>query len=108
MKNIRLFSVETRFTASLQSAFLLLFLLASTLTRAQAPQGYYAAAENKSGHALRVALHNIIKTHTTLSYNNLWQAFYTTDARPDNGKVWDMYSDRPGSTPAYYFTFGSD
>ena len=108
MKNIRLFPVKTRLIVSLQTAFLLLFMLTVSFTRAQAPQGYYAAAENKSGYALRVALHNIVKTHTTLSYNNLWQAFYTTDARPDNGKVWDMYSDRPGSTPAYYFTFGSD
>ena len=72
------------------------------------PQGYYDNAVNESGSALRVALHNIIKDHDTLSYNDLWQAFYTTDMRPDNSKVWDIYSDKPGNTPAYYFTFGSD
>ena len=71
------------------------------------PQGYYDDAINKSGNTLRVALHNIIKEHDTLSYNDLWQAFYTTDVRTDNGKVWDIYSDKPGYTPSYYFTFGS-
>ena len=87
---------------------LFLCLLVATITHAQAPAGYYASAENKSGEELRTALYNIIKTHTSVSYNDLWQSFYTTDVRPDNGKVWDMYSDRPGGTPAYYFTFGSD
>ncbi len=88
--------------------FVTLFLFVATISFAQAPAGYYTAAEGQSGEALRTALYNIIKTHTTLSYSQLWQSFYTTDARPDNGKVWDMYSDRPGGTPAYYFTFGSD
>ena len=71
------------------------------------PQGYYDAAVNKSGNTLRVALHNIIKEHDTLSYNDLWQAFYTTDMRTDTNKIWDIYSDRPGSSPYYYFSFGS-
>ena len=108
MKNIRFCLVETRNGTSLQTALLLLCLFIATVVHAQIPQGYYAAAENKSGQELRTAMHNIIKNHTSLSYNELWQAFYTTDVRPDNGKVWDMYSDRPGGTPAYYFTFGSD
>ena len=72
------------------------------------PQGYYDNAVNKSGNTLREALHNIIKVHDTLSYNDLWQSFYSTDKRLDNNKVWDIYSDKPGYTPAYYFTFGSD
>lgn len=71
-------------------------------------QNYYGSAESKKGYALRVAMHNIIENHTSMSYNGLWDAFYTTDVRPDNNKVWDMYSDRPGHTPDYYFTFGSD
>ena len=108
MKNIRLSSVETLRATSLQVVFIVLCLFAATITRAQAPAGYYAAAENKSGEELRTALYNIIKSHSSVSYNELWQFFYTTDVRPDNGKVWDIYSDRPGSTPAYYFTFGSD
>ncbi len=72
------------------------------------PQGYYDNAVNKSGYTLRVALHDIIKNHDTLSYNDLWQSFYSTDKRPDNNKVWDIYSDKPGNTAAYYFTFGSN
>lgn len=88
--------------------FSLSCLLAFATTFAQSPQNYYAAAEHQSGYALRKAMHDIIKTHTSLSYSNLWNAFQSTDRRPDNGKVWDMYSDRPGSTPSYYFTFSSD
>ena len=108
MRNIRLSSVETRRASSLQSTFLLVCLFTASLSFAQPPAGYYASAVGKNGNALRVAMYNIIKGHNALSYNELWQAFYTTDSRPDNGKVWDMYSDRPGTTPAYYFTFGSD
>ena len=53
------------------------------------------------------ALHHIIKDHTALSYSALWGAMYYTD-RKSNGEVWDMYSDRPGSTPAYTYTFFDD
>jgi endonuclease I len=108
MKNIHFHSVETRHGTSLQTIFLCLSLFTAIFTFAQAPSGYYAAAENKSGEELRTALYNIIKSHNSVSYSDLWQSFYSTDMRPDNGKVWDMYSDRPGGTPAYYFTFGSD
>ena len=108
MKNIHFRFVETCHGASLQMMFSVLFLFFSTTIFAQAPSGYYAAAEDKSGEALRTALYNIIKTHTSVSYSELWQSFQTTDVRPDNGKVWDMYSDQPGGTPAYYFTFVSD
>ena len=108
MKNIHFRFVETCHGTSLQMMFSVLFLFFSTTIFAQAPSGYYAAAEDKSGEALRTALYNIIKTHTSVSYGELWQSFQTTDVRPDNGKVWDMYSDQPGGTPAYYFTFVSD
>lgn len=74
---------------------------------AQPPAGYYDSAEGLTGQPLRIALHNIIDNHTALSYNALWNAFLTTDARPGN-KVWDMYSDIPGGTPPYVYTFGSD
>lgn len=108
MKDIRITSVEMRLTASLQRAFLILCLCTVSFAFAQIPQGYYTSAQNKNGYALRVAMHNIIKNHTSESYNGLWDAFYSTDRRPDNGKVWDLYSDRPGGTASYYFTFGSD
>jgi endonuclease I len=108
MKDIRITSVETRLITSLQRAFLILCLCTVSFAFAQIPQGYYTSAQNKNGYALRVAMHNIIKNHTSESYNGLWDAFYSTDRRPDNGKVWDLYSDRPGGTASYYFTFGSD
>lgn len=84
-----------------------ILLCVGGLLFAQAPTGYYNNAYQKKGHALRVALHQIVKNHTSLSYSALWDAFYTTDVRPDNGKVWDIYSDNPGGNTAYYYNFGS-
>lgn len=72
------------------------------------PAGYYNSATGKSGQALRVALYDIIKGHTPLSYTpGLWNAYYTTDVKP-NGKLASIYSDRPGSTPPYEYTIGAD
>ncbi len=68
------------------------------------PAGYYDAANGLSGEDLQIALHNIIDNHTEKSYDYLWTAFLTTDDKA-NGKVWDMYSDVPGGTPPYEFTF---
>ena len=73
----------------------------------QAPPGYYDPANGLSGNALQQALHNIIKDHDPEMYNNLWGAFEDTDKK-SNGKVWDIYSDVPGGTPPYQFTFYSD
>ncbi len=81
------------------------FALFGFAASAQAPSGYYSAAYHKKGYALRVALHNIIDDHTSLSYSNLWDAFEQTDRNPQNGKVWDMYSDNPDGATAYYFDF---
>lgn len=108
MKKIRFSSVETLRVTSLQSVSLLLFLFTATLSFSQPPASYYAPAEGKSGNALRVAMHNIIKEPAVVTYDELWGSFYSTDMRPDTNMVWDMYSDQPGSTPAYYFAFGSD
>ena len=71
------------------------------------PLGYYDPATGLLGEPLRGALHGIIDGHTSISYAGLWTAFYTTDDK-DNGKVWDMYSDVPGGTPPYEYTFGTD
>ncbi len=71
------------------------------------PFGYYDTAEGLVGTPLRSALHLIIDGHSSVSYSGLWSAFYSTDDK-DNGKVWDMYSDIPGGTPPYEYTFGSD
>ena len=70
----------------------LFFLLIATLTGfAQIPNGYYNAANGKTGDELKVALHNIIKGHHVVSYNGLLNAFVYTD-NDGNGNVWDIYS----------------
>ncbi|MBN8695694.1 MAG: endonuclease [Bacteroidetes bacterium] len=74
---------------------------------AQIPPGYYNAAQGLTGAPLKLALHNIIKNHNSVSYSSLWTHFQSTDKR-SNGKVWDIYSDVPGGTPPYQFTFVSD
>ncbi|MBE9468226.1 MAG: endonuclease [Bacteroidetes bacterium] len=81
-------------------------LLFSSIIFAQEPTGYYDDADGKTGADLKTALYGIISGHTSLSYSGLWTAYYNTDAKP-NGKVWDMYSDVPGGTPPYEYTFGS-
>lgn len=68
---------------------------------AQAPDGYYNAANGKRGSGLKTALYQIITDHTQRSYKELWTDMQTTDVRED-GKVWDMYS---ATTD---FTFVSD
>ena len=74
---------------------------------AQVPPGYYDNATGKQGAALKTALHAIISSHDAISYSDIWAAFSYTDKR-DDGYVWDMYSDVPGGTPAYEFTFSQD
>lgn len=71
------------------------------------PAGYYASAEGLTGASLRLALHNIIDNHTVVSYSGALTVFETSDDKA-NGKVWDMYSDIPGGTPPYEYTFGVD
>jgi endonuclease I len=82
--------------------------LLSTFSAYAQPAGYYDAALGLNGQSLRAALSSIIRPHTELSYTpGLWNAYNTTDKKP-SGKVWDMYSDRPGGTPAYEYTLGAD
>ncbi|PKP22122.1 MAG: endonuclease I [Bacteroidetes bacterium HGW-Bacteroidetes-22] len=87
-------------------ASVLFTIITVSLTVAQ-PTGYYNGTEGLTGTALRSALHNIIKNHNSISYSALWSAFNDTDKK-SNGTVWDMYSDIPGGTPPYQYTFGSD
>jgi endonuclease I len=74
---------------------------------AQAPSNYYNSANGLTGNQLKVALHNIIKGHTSISYAQLWNAFWSTDNK-GNSIVWDMYSDKPNGTPPYVYYLGSD
>jgi len=85
----------------------LLFILSFFYAVAQIPPGYYDSAAGLTGTPLKVALHNIIKNHTEVAYSSLWTYFQKTDMKSD-GKVWDMYSDIPGGTPLYEFTFVTD
>ena len=71
------------------------------------PAGYYNSANGLTGNALKVALHDIIKGHSSISYSNLWNAFWSTDNKGD-GIVWDMYSDRPNGNPPYMYYLGQD
>ncbi|MCF8370437.1 MAG: endonuclease [Bacteroidales bacterium] len=89
------------------SILIISFILISFGMMAQIPAGYYNGTENLSGTALKSALHNIIDNHSSVSYSSLWNHFQTTDKTSTN-KVWDVYSDIPGSTPPYTFTFGTD
>ena len=63
------------------------------------PAGYYNSANGLTGNSLKEALHNIVKGHSSISYSNLWNAFWSTDNK-GNGVVWDMYSD--GANYTYY------
>jgi endonuclease I len=71
--------------------FLYITLLA---VLAQGPNNsgtYYQAADGKKGEALKTAMFNIIKNHTTLSYSSLENYYHYTDERPD-GCIRDWYS----------------
>jgi len=86
------------------SFFFLLTLL--SFAKAQIPTGYYDSATGLSGLALKTALHNIIKNHTIISYNNLYNAYVSTD-NMGNNIVWDIYSDIPSGTPPYTFSYNN-
>lgn len=74
---------------------LLIFLLAGFLAisaHAQIPSGYYNTATG-TGATLKTQLYNIIKGHTSVSYDYLWTAFKTTDDVANQGVyLWDTYS----------------
>ena len=85
---------------------LILCLTVALMVSAQ-PANYYNSANGLTGSSLKVALHNIIKGHTSISYAQLWNAFWSTDNK-GTGVVWDMYSDRPNGTPPYTYYLGQD
>ncbi len=91
----------------IQRLITIFILLISINTLSQIPDNYYQTAEGKAGYELKTALYNIIKGHTDIGYKGLWSAYPKTDIR-SNGKVWDIYSDVPGSIPAYFYTFITD
>jgi endonuclease I len=94
MKRIRV-SITTILTCCFSALF------------AQIPPGYYDDANGLYLDELRAALQQIINNHQVQTNASLWEHFQSADAKL-NGKVWDMYSDVPGGTPAYEFTFVTD
>ncbi len=88
--------------------FCIFFLLLLPVAAIAQPPGYYLSATGLNGESLRIALKGIIRSHTVLTYTpGLWNAYYTTDVKP-NGKVWDVYSDIPGGTASYEYTLGTN
>ncbi|MBL7692377.1 MAG: endonuclease, partial [Flavipsychrobacter sp.] len=84
-----------------------LFLTCLSFTGIAQPAGYYDPAAGLTGQALRAALATIVRPHTELTYAQVWTAYNTTDRKP-NGKIWDIYSDIPGGTPPYEYTYTAD
>ena len=87
--------------------FLVIGLALAFTAVAQPPANYYNSANGLTGDQLKMALHNIIKGHTSISYAQIWNAYWSTDNK-GNGVVWDMYSDVPGGTPPYVYYLGQD
>lgn len=91
-------------------SLLIVFAFSFNVCSSQIPSGYYNSATGLSGENLRTALKTIISTgHVKLPYTSTsfdtWDAYQYTDVRPSSPTViWDMYSDRPSSSPAYTFT----
>jgi len=69
------------------------------------PTGYYSTIDGKKGDAICAALHEKIKGHTSLGYDNLYKMYQTSDMT-SQGYIWDMYStcnfDNPGDKCGSY------
>ncbi|MBK7763447.1 MAG: endonuclease [Bacteroidetes bacterium] len=68
---------------------------------------YYNPAFGKNGTLLKTSLHDIIKGHNVGTYADLWTYFQSSDKKGSN-TVWDIYSDIPGGTPPYTYTYTAD
>lgn len=71
--------------------YILACALGAMTIQAAAPSGYYTKAQGKNKGALLEALEDIIGSHTTLGYGDLWDLYYKSDVTSD-GYIWDMYS----------------
>lgn len=70
---------------------LTLACLSAAALYADAPAGYYSSCEGFGGQNLITKLNGVIASHTTVSYDGLWEVYNTSDIDSD-GKIWDMYS----------------
>ncbi|OCA68990.1 endonuclease I [Chryseobacterium artocarpi] len=91
---------------------IILFTVFAGLANAQAPAGYYNAANGLSGAALKTALSSIISSgHQDKGYNGLWTAYKTTDIDKDyenDGSILDIYSEKPVGADPYKYMPGSN
>lgn len=73
--------------------------------------GYYAPAQGLTGFALKSALHNIIKSHSSQGYSAIWN-FYDAHSRDtyfeNDNSVLDMYSENPTGADSYNYVTVSD
>jgi endonuclease I/uncharacterized protein YdeI (BOF family) len=91
--------------------FILLTMLSffSLVAIAQIPPGYYNSADGLTGYELKSALNLIITNgHTDQGYGALYSAYVNGDTDPDDGFVWDMYSEIPGAADPYNYTHNSN
>ena len=96
-----------KFSVMKKTALTFLLAIVSIIVQAQIPNGYYDNAAGKTGDELKTALHSIIAGHTSISYQQIWSAFWSTDNKGNN-VVWDMYSDGANYTYNYYSGNGND
>ncbi len=89
----------------------LLFFIAFNLI-AQAPAGYYDAANGKTGYQLKTALKEIITNgHTDQGYDGLYTLYQSSDVDnyyENDGTLLDMYSENPSGTDAYEYVQTGD
>lgn len=73
--------------------FLFVIIVFFALPLAAAPKdGHYSELNGKKAKALFDRVSTIAnKGYRGLSYNDLWDAFATTDVHPGTTKIWDMY-----------------
>ncbi|WP_336961307.1 endonuclease [Chryseobacterium contaminans] len=91
-----------------------LFSIAFLNAFAQAPAGYYNAANGLTGASLKTALKGIITNgHLDKGYSGLWTAYYTTDrdntsTYENDGTILDIYSENPIGPDLYNFNVGTN
>jgi endonuclease I len=81
-------------------------VLTSAIGVAQIPAGYYNNATG-TGYTLKTQLYNIIKGHTTKSYDALYTCYQTSDRDyfyENDGTILDIYSEKPAGTDAYTYS----
>lgn len=91
---------------------IILFLVGAGFANAQAPAGYYNAANGLTGAPLKTALSSIITNgHQDKGYNGLWTAYKTTDIDKNyenDGSILDIYSEIPNGPDPYKYTPGTN